>query len=140
MKKLIIALVLGMGLTGFAQNGNNGNMQNMTPEQRVEMQLTSLTKDLTLDAKQQEAVGKLLKEKSVKAQEARKKMQALRDSGQEMSEEDRTAFRTARQAEAADTEAKMKVILTPEQFTKWTAIQAENAEKMKQRRGGNGNG
>src|SRR6478736_1689340 len=112
MKKLIIALVLGMGLTGFAQNGNNGNMQNMTPEQRVEMQLTSLTKDLTLDAKQQEAVGKLLKEKSVKAQEARKKMQALRDSGQEMSEDDRTAFRTARQAETADTEAKMKVILT----------------------------
>ena len=38
MKKLIIALVLGMGLTGFAQETtpkqNKADMEKMTPEQR----------------------------------------------------------------------------------------------------------
>ena len=143
MKKLIIALVLGMGLSGFAQeaNSNNrGNMQNTTPEQRVEKQLASMTKDLSLDAKQQEAVGALLKEKSAKAQEARTKREAMRSSGEKMTDEQRTAFRTAMQAESADTEAKLKVILTPDQFKKWSATRAENEEKMRQRRGGNNGG
>lgn len=140
MKKLIIALVLGMGLTGFAQNGNSNNGGNMTPEQRVERQLTTMTTDLSLDAKQQEAVSKLLKEKSVKSQEARAKMKALRDSGEQMTDDQRNAFRTAMQAENADTEAKMKTILTPDQFTKWTKIQAENQAKMRERMGNNGGG
>lgn len=137
MKKLIIALVLGMGMTCFAQQSNRSDMQNMTPQQRVEKQLATMTTDLSLDAKQQEAVGKLLTEKSVKAQEARAKREAMRSSGEQMTDEQRNAFRTAMQAEREDTEAKMKTILTPDQFKKWTANRAENEEKMRQRRGAN---
>jgi len=141
MKKLIIALILGMGLSGFAQDTNNrGNNQNMTPEQRVEKQLASMTKDLSLDAKQQEAVGVLLKEKSVKAQEVRAKREAQRSSGEKMTDEQRNAFRTAMQAEKEDTDTKLKAILTADQFKKYTATRAENEEKMRQRRGGNNNG
>ena len=140
MKKLIIALVLGMGLSGFAQDANSNNrggMQNMTPEQRVEKQLATMTKDLSLDAKQQEAVGALLKEKSAKAQEARAKREAQRSSGEKMTEEQRNAFRTAMQAERADTEAQLKTILTADQFKKYTVTRAENEERMRQRRGEN---
>lgn len=137
MKKLIIALVLGMGMTCFAQQSNRSDMQNMTPQQRVEKQLATMTTDLSLDAKQQEAVGKLLTEKSAKAQEARAKREAQRSSGEQMTDEQRNAFRTAMQAEREDTEAKIKTILTPDQFKKWTANRAENEEKMRQRRGGN---
>jgi protein CpxP len=149
MKKLIIALVLGMGMTCFAQEAtqksNRGDMQNMTPEQRVEKQLAKMTKDLSLDVKQQEAVGALLKEKSAKAQEVRAKREAMRSSGQKMTDEQRNEFRTAMQSERNDTEAKLKTILTPEQFKKWSTTRAENEEKMKQRRrdnnsGGNDNG
>jgi hypothetical protein len=143
MKKLIIALVLGMGLTGFAQdeNSNNrGNRQNTTPEQRVEKQLATMTKDLSLDAKQQEAVGTLLKEKSVKAQELRTKGEAQRSSGQKMTDEQRNAFRTAMQAEREDTDTRLKAILTADQFKKYTATRQENEEKMRQRRGGNNYG
>lgn len=149
MKKLIIALVLGMGMTCFAQEAtqksNRGDMQNMTPEQRVEKQLAKMTKDLSLDVKQQEAVGALLKEKSAKAQEARAKREAMRSSGQKMTDEQRNEFRTAMQSERNDTEAKLKTILTPDQFKKWSTTRAENEEKMKQRRrdnnsGGNDNG
>jgi protein CpxP len=149
MKKLIIALVLGMGMTCFAQEAtqksNRGDMQNMTPEQRVEKQLAKMTKDLSLDVKQQEAVGALLKEKSAKAQEVRAKREAMRSSGQKMTDEQRNEFRTAMQSERNDTEAKLKTILTPDQFKKWSTTRAENEEKMKQRRrdnnsGGNDNG
>lgn len=139
MKKLIIALVLGMGISGFAQdaNSNRGNYQNMTPEQRVERQLASMTKDLSLDAKQQEAVGTLLKEKSVKAQEARTKREAARSSGEKMTDEQRNAFISAMKAEREDTDTKLKAILTEDQFQKYARNRAENEEKMKQRRGGN---
>ena len=143
MKKLIIALVLGMGLSGFAQDANSnnrGNMQNMTPEQRVEKQLATMTKDLSLDAKQQEAVGALLKDKSAKAQEARAKREAMRSSGEKMTDEQRNAFRTAMQTEREDTDAKLKAILTADQFQKYTKNRAENEEKMRQRRGGNNGG
>jgi hypothetical protein len=141
MKKLIIALVLGMGMTCFAQEttpkSNRGDGQNLTPEQRVEKQLASMTKDLSLDTKQQEAVGTLLKEKSAKAQEARAKREAMKSSGEKMTDEQKTAFRTAMQTEKADTEAKLKTILTADQFKKWSATRAENEDKMRQRRGGN---
>jgi hypothetical protein len=143
MKKLIIALVLGMGLSGFAQDANSnnkGNRQNQTPEQRVERQLASMTKNLSLDAKQQEAVGALLKEKSVKAQELRTKGEAQRSSGQKLTEEQRAAFKTASQAEREDTDTKLKAILTADQFKKYTVTRTENEEKMKQRRGGNNGG
>lgn len=143
MKKLIIALVLGMGLSGFAQevNSNNrGNNQNMTPEQRIEKQLATMTKDLSLDAKQQEAVGALLKEKSVKAQEARVKREAQRTSGEKMTDEQRNAFRTAMQAEREDTDTKLKAILTADQFQKYAKNRAQNEEKMRQRRSSNNGG
>jgi periplasmic protein CpxP/Spy len=141
MKKIIIALVLGMGMSCFAQEAtpksNRGDMQNMTPEQRVEKQLATMTKDLNLDAKQQEAVGTLLKEKSVKAQEVRSKREAQKSSGQKMTDEQRNAFRTAMQIERADTETKLKTILTADQYKKWSATRAENEDRMRQRRGEN---
>lgn len=149
MKKLIIALVLGMGMTCFAQEGsprpNRGEMQNMTPEQRVQRQVEKMTKDLSLDAKQQEAVNKLLTEKSVKAQEARAKREAQRTSGEKMTDEQRNAFRTAMQTEREDTDNKLKAILTADQFKKYAASRQENEERMRQRMqerrdGGNDNG
>lgn len=140
MKKLIIAIALGMGIACFAQEapqkpkrGDRGEMQNMTPEQRVQKQVEKMTKDLSLDAKQQESVSNLLTEKSVKAQEARNKREAQRSSGEKMTDEQRDAFRTAMQAERKDTEDKMKAILTADQYKKWSAQRAENEDRMRER-------
>ena len=123
MKKLIIALVFGMGLTGFAQEAtpqpNRADMEKMTPEQRQQKHLANLTKELTLDAKQQEAVGKILAEKSAKAQELKAQKEARKASGEKMTTEERAAFKNTMQAEKADTEAKMKAILSADQYQKW---------------------
>jgi protein CpxP len=140
MKKLIIALVLGMGLTGFAQETtpkpNRADMEKMTPEQRQEKHLAHLTKELNLDARQKEAVGKILAEKSVKAQDLKAQKETRKSSGDKMTAEERTAFKTKMQSEKADTEAKMKAILSADQYQKWMSMREENKEKMKERKGG----
>jgi protein CpxP len=140
MKKLIIALVLGIGLTGFAQESttkpSRADIEKMTPEQRQEKHLQKLTKELTLDAKQQVAVGKILAEKSAKAQELKAQKGTRKASGEKMTKEERAAFKTTMQAEKADTEAKMKAVLSADQYQKWLTIREENKEKMKEKRGG----
>nr|WP_315250947.1 hypothetical protein [uncultured Flavobacterium sp.] len=135
MKTLIIALVFGIGVSGFAQESttapNNSNIGKMTPEQRQEKQLARLTKELTLDAKQQEAVGKILAEKSAKAQEAKSQRQTRKSSGEKMTAEEREAFKTKMQAEKADTETKMKAVLSADQYKKWLETREENKDKMR---------
>ena len=140
MKNLIIALVLVMGISGFAQEAtpkpNRANIEKMTPEQRQQKHLAYLTKELTLDAKQQEAVGKILIEKSAKAQDLKAQKDTRKASGDRMTTEERTAFKNTMQAEKADTEAKMKAVLSADQYQKWLDLRAENKEKIKEKRGG----
>lgn len=138
MKKLIIALVFGMGLTGFAQETTpkptRADIEKMTPEQRQQKHLAHLTKELNLDAKQQEVVGKILAEKSAKAQDAKTQREERKSNGDKMTPEERTAFKNTLQAEKADTEAKMKAILSVDQYQKWMTMREENKEKMKERK------
>jgi protein CpxP len=140
MKKLIIALVFGMGLTGFAQETtpkpNRAGIEKMTPEQRQEKHLAHLTKELNLDAKQKEAVGKILAEKSAKAQDAKSQKDARKASGEKMTTEEKAAFKNKLKAEKTDTETKMKAILSADQYQKWVSMREENKEKMKERRRG----
>ncbi|QKJ62723.1 hypothetical protein [Flavobacterium sp. M31R6] len=140
MKNLIIALAFGIGLTGFAQEAtpkpNRADMEKMTPEQRQQKHLAYLTKELALDAKQQEAVGKILAEKSAKAQDLKAQKNTRKATGEKMTTEERTAFKTQMQAEKADTEAKMKAVLSADQYQKWLDLREENKAKMKERRSG----
>jgi protein CpxP len=137
MKKLIIALVFGLGLTGFAQETtsqqNKAGMDKMTPEQRQQKHLAHLTKELTLDAKQQEGVSKILAEKSAKAQAVKAQKEARKSSGEKMTAAEKEAFKNQMQAEKTDTEAKMKAILSADQYQKWLTIREENKEKMKEK-------
>jgi protein CpxP len=144
MKNLIIALAFGIGLTGFAQEAtpkpNRADMEKMTPEQRQQKHLQKLTKELALDVKQQEAVGKILAEKSAKAQDLKAQKDTRKASGDKMTTEERTAFKNTMQAEKTDTEAKMKAVLSADQYQKWLDLREENKakmkDKMKERRGG----
>jgi protein CpxP len=135
MRTLIIALVFGIGVSGFAQvstpQPGDSNREKLTPEQRQEKQLAHLTKELTLDAKQQEAISKILAEKSAKAQEAKSQREARKSSGEKMTAEEREAFKTKMQAEKADTENRMKAILSEGQYKKWLETREENKDKMR---------
>lgn len=137
MKKIIIALVLGLGLTGFAQETTppqkKANTERMTPEQRQQKHLAHLTKELNLDAKQQEAVGKLLAEKSAKAQDLKAQKGTRKASGDKLSAEEKTALKNTLEAENADTEAKMKAILSADQYKKWLETRDEKKDKMREK-------
>lgn len=142
MKKLLIAALLFVGITSFAQDGDGGDMdqrpsreqrERLTPEQRNERQLKKLTTDLTLDAKQQEQVKQLIAERSAKTEKLREARKEQREKGTKLTPEQRETLRKEMTAEADANDAKMKGILTADQYTKWKKIQEENKDKVKDR-------
>ncbi|KDN54890.1 Spy/CpxP family protein refolding chaperone [Flavobacterium seoulense] len=113
MKKLIIAALLVVSVSTFAQNGNRPQRGNFSPEQRVER----MSKELNLDAAQQDQLKQLYAE-------------------QAKNRENQKGFsREQMQEERKKTDDKLKAILTPEQLKKWEANQAQMRQRMQQRMG-----
>jgi Spy/CpxP family protein refolding chaperone len=128
MKKLIIAALLIVGVAGFAQDNNDrpqrGNMGNMTPEQRTEQRVARMTKDLNLDAKQQEQLKQLYADEAKNREARMAEMKDKKGQGREMMAEQRKAM-----------EGKMAAILTPEQLAKWKSNQEKMQQRMQERMG-----
>jgi hypothetical protein len=136
MKKLFIAALLFVGMASFAQDmdqPSRDQRERLTPEQRNEKQLKKLTTDLSLDANQQAQVKQLLAERSVKAEKLREARKAQRDSDVKPTADQREAFKKEMIAEKEANDAKMKTILTADQYKKWTAIQEENKDKAREK-------
>lgn len=137
MKTLIIALVFAMSFTGFAQESSKmtkAEREKMTPEQRQEKKLAYLTKQLTLDSKQQVEVKQILAEKGAKTQEMQAKKQARKVSKDKMTPEEKANLKTQMQTQKADIDTKMKAVLSADQYTKWQNMRDDNKEKMKEKR------
>ena len=115
MKKLIVAALLVVGLSTFAQVENQEKegkepMEKMSPAERVEKGLKRMTKQLNLTEAQQKEMKILMAEQEAKRADADFKP----------SKEDRLAMKE-----------KISKILTPEQNATWDKIQEEKKEKMK---------
>lgn len=134
MKKLCIALMIGIGLNGFAQETapkpNKEKKEQRTPEQRQQKRLSHLTKELNLDAKQQEQVGQIIAEKSGAMQDVKTQKATQKASGDKMTREEKEVFKTQLQAEKADADTKMKNVLSEDQYQKWLSIQEKNKERI----------
>lgn len=136
MKKLIIAALLVIGFSSFAQDqtqpdkkSNKGQKEKMSPEQRSQAQLDKMTTELNLDAKQQEQIKPIIVEQTAK----REAMRAERMAGnsKELTDEERESLKQKRKEEKAAMDNKLKAILSPEQFQKLKTIEQVNMEKMK---------
>ena len=115
MKKLIIAAVLMIGMTSFAQTtpGEKGHKtERLSPDQRNEKHLKKLTTELNLNEKQQKEIGAILAEQSSK----------------------REANKEERKAQMQANGAKIKAVLTPEQTKKWEELKAKKKEEFKEKR------
>ena len=142
MKKVIMAALLVVSLSSVAQQRrerpNRDQMEKLTPEQRQEKHLNKLTTDLNLNAKQQEEVKKLLAEQSAKAAEFKAKREAKREAKKDeqllASAKERKEMAQKMKAEKEANDAKMKSILTPEQYTKWENDREIRKEKMLEKR------
>lgn len=135
MKKLFIAAMLLIGIASFAQDADQKpareQRERLTPEQRNEKQLQKLTTELGLDANQQTQVKQLLAERSAKAEKLRETREARKDSDVKPTDAEKEAFKNELKAEKEGNEAKMKAILTADQYTKWQSLREKNKEKAK---------
>jgi periplasmic protein CpxP/Spy len=146
-KKLIIAALLVVSISSFAQEQGNADKkankpkkEKMSPEQRNQALLDKMTTELSLNAQQQEQVKPIIAEQSAKMETMR--AERMNGGGKEMSKEEREAFKTKRQEDKKVVDAKFKAILTPDQFKKMKANEDAAREKMRESRGNreNGNG
>lgn len=129
MKKLIIAALLFIGMTNYAQGQNEmprrANMDRVTPQERQERQLKRLTTDLQLDVQQQEQIKKLFADQEAN----REKQTDSKNLSKETLKLRREAARNKMQEDRKMMEDSMKTILNPSQFATWKS----NQDKMRER-------
>lgn len=133
MKKLIIAALLLVGMTSFAQERNKmekrdgrAEMEKFTPEQRNELMLKKMTLDLDLSAKQQDQMKSIIAEKSDKRDEM---MKVRKENKEKPTRDERFAMKSKMMDEQIAMKAKMKNILSPEQYAKWDAMKAKHEKR-----------
>ena len=139
MKRLIIIVFLAIGMTTYAQEKNENRkkagMEKPSPEEHQERQLKRMTSELSLNTVQKEQIKQLLAEQGTK----REKLKNTTKGTKEDMKMRREASKKKMQDDRKILEDKMKVILTPEQFSKWKTNQEKMREKnesrMKERMG-----
>lgn len=127
MKNLIM-VTLFSGVFCFAQEKTA--QKQMTPEQRTEMRLEYLKKDLALNSQQEKQVKQALmdQETRIKTLKANKKE---RKPNEKLTMQEKLALNSQIKKEQETMAQKMKSILTPEQFKKWEAEKDARIEKLK---------
>jgi hypothetical protein len=113
MKKLIVAALLVVGLTTYAQEkeGRKAGREKLTSKQKVDLQVKKMTKNLDLNEKQTKDVRALVTKQVEKREDIKAQIQA--------------------EKEAVSVE--MKKILTAEQYAKWEKNRDEKIENFKEK-------
>ena len=113
MKKLIVAALLVVGLTTYAQEkeGRKAGREKLTSEQKVDLQVKKMTKNLDLNEKQTKDIRALVTKQAEKREDIKAQIQA--------------------EKEAVSVE--MKKILTAEQYAKWEKNRDEKIENFKEK-------
>ena len=136
MKNLFVVALLVVGLTTFAQErGKRGDFKDMTPEQRTEMQVKKMTKDLDLNENQQKDVKELLETQKEDRSEMMAKRKEIRETAEKATKKQRDEMKARMDAKKENMKTKMKTILTDDQFKKWESNLEEKKEKIEERKG-----
>jgi hypothetical protein len=140
MKKLIIAALLVVGMTSFAQDKkemgtihNRAEMEKFTPEQRNQLMLKKMTLELDLNASQQKEMSKVIAENSAKREARMKEMKARKDSNTKPTSDEMFARKNRMLDEQIAMKERMRKILNPEQFKKWEDMKGKRHHGMKKR-------
>lgn len=133
MRTWILATVMMIGLSALAQPGGERRGENLTPEQRVELQVKRMTLELDLNDKQQQEVKQMLTKKSKEREERMAEHKAKKEEGKKLTSDERFAMQSNMLDEKIEMKKEMKKILTSEQFEKFEAIHAKRQEKITKR-------
>jgi len=132
MKKVFIIAVLAISLSSLAQDRkerhSKGAIEQMTPEQRNQLQLKKMTLDLDLNAKQQEQLATIMAEQTAK----REAVKAERKAKMEEAKSNSYEMRNKMLDEQIEIKNKMKSILSEDQFAKLEMMNKKNRERMRE--------
>ena len=126
VKKLVVAMALVVSF-GVSAQDRKEKLKNATPEERVEMRTDKMSEKLGLDENQKKKVKEVFAAQQKENAVVREEMKAKREKA--LAEK-----KAIMKKQHEELKAKLKPILTEEQFKKWEAMQNENMEKMKERR------
>lgn len=129
MKKVFLILTLVLSLLTSAQE-KKGAVEKMSPEQQSILLVKKMTLSLDLNQKQQEEIKALLLERTQK----KAAHQLAQKEKKEKGEKPTATEKFEKQSQLLDAQiefkAKMKKILSEEQFKKWDAKQHNRKGKM----------
>ena len=129
MKKVFLIFTLVLSLLTFAQE-KKGAVEKMSPEQQSILLVKKMTLSLDLNQKQQEEIKALLLERTQK----KAAHQLAQKEKKEKGEKPTATEKFEKQSQLLDAQiefkAKMKKILSEEQFKKWDAKQHNRKGKM----------
>lgn len=132
MKKMLLATVLLLTAVSFAQE-KRSKTNNLSPEKRVEIQVSRMKIELDLNDNQTAEIRKIMTEQHQKATLKRAERAAKKDSLHKLDPAARQELKKNREAQEQAHEAQMKKILTAAQFETWKKIKTDQKNKRKER-------
>lgn len=132
-KKLVVAMALIVSF-GVSAQDRKEKLKNATPEERVEMRTNKMSEKLGLDENQKKKVKEIFAAQQKENAGVREEMKAEREKARAEREKALAEKKAIMKKQHEELKAKLKPILTEEQFKKWEAMQNENMEKVKERR------
>ena len=138
MKKLFIVALAVVGMTSFAQQRNvtaeKSKMEQMTSEQRNQLQLKKMTLELDLNAAQQNEVRTIITEQSIKREARMAAGKETQDSAKkQLTADERFAKKNQMLDEQIVMKERMKKILSADQYKKWEDMKERRHHGMKKR-------
>lgn len=128
MKKIVfLAATLFIFFAISANAQQRGPREHMTPEQQATRMVERLTEELKLDENQQKELQTYFTEQFPKRQEEFEKNRPA--------PENREAMREKMEKEREATDAKLKEVLTEEQYNTYKANEEKRMKEMQQHRG-----
>jgi hypothetical protein len=128
MKKLFLALLWLVSITTWAQEKRERRTEGerLTKEEKIDIQVKRMTKDLDLNEKQVKDVRALVTAEANKREAKKAQLKAEKKAKRE-------ALQSEMKEAQATHSAEMKKILSPEQYAKWEKLREDRQEKMKER-------
>ena len=131
VKKLVVAIALVFSI-GVSAQDRKEKIKNATPEEKVEMRTEKLSEKLGLDENQKKKVKEILIAQQNENKAVREEIKAEREKIKAEREKARAEMKANMKKQHEELKAKLKPVLTEEQFKKWEAMQNENMEKVKE--------
>ncbi len=133
MKKLVFVITL-LVTFGVQAQERKEKMKDATPEERVAMRTEKLSEKLSLDENQKKKVKEIFAAQQKENVAVREEIKAEREKMRAEREKALIERKATMEKQHEELKAKLKPVLTEEQFKKWEAMQNENLEKIKERR------